>query len=665
MNKTLHFLSGVPRSGSTVLAAILNQNPQTHVSTTSGLVHALDGLANTWHSAHLLNDTDPNREKLAATMRGTIDYFYEGTDKPVIIDKGRGWPVPVILQAMHQVLGRKPKVIATVRSIPECAASFVRIARKDFGKPGKPRDLDEFVYTGQLLDHLRAAYISLQEGYQAYPECFLFVEYDDLLANPQRELDRIHEFLELEPFTYDLSNIDGRSVEEDDENLHGYDGMHNIKPQLARQHSEDPVEVLGSHYSSYCQPEFWLPTPRTKPALHDLDLQLAASTIGDFEEGWRLCQKLEQDEPGNHRAAYNRGWYYLHQGKIQEGYRLMDRGRIAGVFGDRRPDVPTNPWDGVTPGTVLLNLEGGLGDQIHQIRYAKLIADRGCRVVVSCSGPLASLFQDVEGVSAVVQSEATFGIYHDFWVAGMSAVVPLGLELADLSGKPYIRVPEVPRGKKRRIGLRWQGNPKFEHEHHKKFPYDLLFNAVRDTPDTEFISLQRDEGANARPAWVREVPLNSWEDTRAAVASCDLVISSCTSVSHLAAAMGVETWVVTPIMPYFMYALPGDRTPYYDSMRLFRQEEFGSWEAPFNKIRAALGNEGTVAEAAAKNRASQTQARPTVPVGQTTVKPRARAAFSVQPTATKKENLFSIGNTETVAAEPAKKTRKPRAKTNK
>jgi len=580
MNKTLHFLSGIPRSGSTVLAAILNQNPMTHVSTTSGLVHALDGLANTWHSAGLLNENDPERKKLAQTMRGAIDAFYEDTDKPVIIDKSRGWPIAQIMGAMSQVLNRPPKIIATVRSVPDCAASFIRVA--------KPADLDEFMHTGQLMDHLRAAYISLQNGFEYAPENFLFVEYEDLLADPKAQLARIHEFLELPAFEYDFNNIDGSTVAEDDEQLHGHAGMHDVKPVLAAQHKQDPRDLLKSHYGTFCQPEFWLERPRTVPELHDLDLMLAASTTGDFAEGWRIAQKLEAEEPNNHRAAYNRGWYYLRQGQIQKGYQLMDRGRIAGVFGNKHPDVPTPQWDGKTKGTILLYLEGGLGDQIHQVRYAKMIADRGCKVIVSCSGPLASLFVGVEGVSSVIQHEAVFGIYHDSWVAGMSAAVPLGLELADLSGAPYIAKPVVIKGRKKRIGLRWQGNSKFEHEHHKKFPYELMFDAVKDS-DYEFISLQRDEGAEATPPWVKQVPLNTWEDTRAAAASCDLVISSCTSVSHIAAAMGVETWVVTPIMPYFLYALDGDKTPYYDSMRLFRQEVFGDWSAPFDQIKARLG----------------------------------------------------------------------------
>lgn len=582
MKKQLHFLSGVPRSGSTVLAAILNQNPMTHVSTTSGLVHALDGLANTWHSAGLLNKNDPTRTKLAQTMRGMIDAFYEDTDKPVVIDKSRGWPISQIMAAMTQVLNHKPKIIATVRSVPDCAASFVRIE--------KPENLDEFMASGQLMDHLRAAYISLQEGYTYAPENFLFVEYEDLIANPKAQLERIHSFLGLPSFDYDFNNIDGSTVTEDDEQLHGTKGMHDVKPVLEAQHRQDPKDLLKHHYSSFCQPEFWLATPRTIPELHDLDLQLAASTIGDFSEGWRLAQKLEAEEPTNHRAAYNRGWYLLSQGQIQKGYQLMDRGRISGVFGNKRPNVPTQPWDGKSKGIVMLYLEGGLGDQIHQVRFAKLIAQRGCKVIVSCSGALASIFVGVEGVSAVIQHEATFGIYHDYFVQGMSAVVPLGLELEDLSGAPYIAKPKTIKNRKKRIGLRWQGQSKFEHEHHKKFPYELMFNAVKDA-NAEFISLQRDEGADSCPAWVKQVPLNTWEDTRNAVASCDLVISSCTSVSHLAAAMGVETWVVIPVMGYFLYAMEGDSCPYYDTMKLYRQEVFGEWETPFNKIKEAFGND--------------------------------------------------------------------------
>ena len=579
MKKTLHFLSGIPRSGSTVLAAILNQNPETHVSTTSGLVHALDGLANTWHSAGLLNENDPDRKKLAQTMRGMIDAFYEDTDKPVVIDKGRGWPIPIIMGAMTQVLGHKPKIIATVRPVPDCMASFVRVA--------KPENLDDFMYSGQLADHLKAAYISLQQGYEAMPECFLFVEYDNLLANPKAELDRIHEFLGLAPFEYDLSNIDGSSVKEDDENLHGYAGMHDIKPELKRLHDEKSKDVLKHHYNQFCQPEFWNDGKRTMPELDDLDLQLAAGKMGDFAEGWRLAEKLNKERPTDHRAAYNRSWYLLKQGDVREGYKQMDRGRFCGIIGERHPDTPMPEWDGRSKGTILLYCDHGLGDQIHQVRYVKDLVARGNKVIVCCSGQLAQLFSQVEGVSAVIQHGAEYGVYHDFWAFAMVAPNYLGYEMADLSGVPYIPKPNVIKGRRKRIGLRWQGNSKFEDDHNKKFPYQMLFDAVQGA-DYEFISLQRDEGADACPPWVKRVPLDSWQDTQVAVASCDLVISSCTSVSHIAAAMGVPTWVVIPVMGYYLYALDGEKCPYYDCMTLFRQEAFGDWTAPFERIKMKL-----------------------------------------------------------------------------
>lgn len=135
--------------------------------------------------------------------------------------------------------------------------------------------------------------------------------------------------------------------------------------------------------------------------------------------------------------------------------------------------------------------------------------------------------------------------------------------------------------------MRWQGNSKFEEDHNKRFPYDLMFNAVKNF-DVEFISLQRDEGSEACPPWVKRVPLDSWIDTQNAVASCDMVISACTSVSHLSAAMGIETLVVIPCMGYYLYALDGSEVPYYNSMRLFRQKTFSEWSDPFNEVKEYL-----------------------------------------------------------------------------
>jgi hypothetical protein len=578
LTKKLHFLSGLPRSGSTVLAAILNQNSQTHVSTTSGLGAALDALATTWHREPLLEKNDRDRKKLANAMRGLIHGYYdEITSKPVVIDKARNWPLPVVVSAMAQVLGHKPRIIATVRSVPDCMASFVRVA--------KPENLDDFIQQSGLTAHLKSSYQVLQAGYQADPECFLFVEYEDLLADPRTQLQRIHDFLGLDPFEYDFERIDGSTVKEDDEGLHGVAGLHDIKPKLGRQHNQSPRDVLAHHYSEFCQPEFWLPKPRTTPDIDLLDLQLTASTMGDFAEGQRIADKLKLERPTDHRAAYNRGWYELREGKIEEGYKLLQRGRKVKIVGDAPPKTPQPEWDGKSEGTVLLQLEGGLGDQIHQVRYAGDLSRRGCRVIVSCSGPLVSLLQKQPDVAAVVQHGAEYGVYHDFWMAGMSSPVYLGLNRRSIRGDAYIHTDFNVPGKKLRVGLRWSGNKQFEAQHHKLFPAQLFFDAVK-RDDVEFISLQRDADLEFKPSWVQDVPLETWNDTHKAVSSCDLVISSCTSVSHLSAAMGIPTWVVIPIMGYYLYAEPGNKTPYYNSMRLFRQQKYGDWTHPFEEIKS-------------------------------------------------------------------------------
>lgn len=542
--KTLHFLTGLPESGQSLLASILRQNALLDLTNT-GLPESIGRMMQSF------DQTTPP-ETIVSGIRSVVEAQSAG-DRPIILDKNLNWSLPQLIQLMGAVLERPPKIIVMVRSVPECAASL-------FGKL-PPEEFDNAVQYGDDLDLLKNTYVAIQSGYQQSPECFLFVEYSDLISDPKQQLERIHNFLDLPPFEYDTSSL--------------------TKIDL------DAREVLKHHYASFCQGEFWLKKPRTTPEFHRLDLQLAAAVQGNFAEAWRISQELAKDEPNNHRAAFNRGWYLLRQGQIQQGYQLMDRGRLVGVFGNRKPQNLGPNWDGKSKGIVLLHLEGGLGDQIHQVRYAKPIADRGCKVIVACSAALASLFWDVAGVSGVVAHEVMQGVLHHYYVSGMSSVVPLGFELEDLSGDPYITKPITIKSPRRRIGLRWQGSSHFEKEHNKKFPPELMFEALKDVK-AEFVSLQRDEGAEECPSWVNQVPLNTWEETRQACASCDLVISSCTSVSHLAAAMGINTYVVIPVMPYFLYALDGPTTPYYNSMTLIRQKVFGNWEAPFNEIAEKL-----------------------------------------------------------------------------
>ena len=575
----LYFLSGLPRSGSTVLAAILNQHPQVYASPTSGLVDLLGHIVGVWENNLAMAVQGRSKDELLRLMRGVIKAKYETIDKPIILDKSRTWPHPKIMTLMEEVLGHGVKILATVRDVSDCAASCVRAVG--------PERVKDFLREAEIIQHLRNSYMVLEGGYKAKPENFLFVEYENLVTSKQEQMDLIHEFLGLDQFKYDFDNIKSNLVEEFDADVWKIPGLHFVAPKLAHRHSQDSKSVLGTQYESFCQPAFWRPEPTAPTEIPLIDIQQEAGLRGDFELGWRLSQEAMEARPDDDRIAFNAGWYLMMQGRLRDGMALMDRGRPENVFG--KPLASNAPmWDGHTPGDILLTLEGGFGDQINQVRFAKDISLRGNKVIVVASPEIIPLFKDSFPYATFCTREAAAGVYHDFQVLGMSAPVPLCLEYANINGRPYIQTNSFNRpGGRARIGLRWQGSTDYENELRRHFDPALLFNAVKEV-DADFVCLQRDEGTEHCPSWVNRVPLTDWRTTANVIQSCDLVISSCTSIGHLGGALGVPTWIMVPVMPYFLWALPGDRAPWYDSVRLFRQEKYEDWTSAFDKLKKEL-----------------------------------------------------------------------------
>lgn len=320
--------------------------------------------------------------------------------------------------------------------------------------------------------------------------------------------------------------------------------------------------------------------------LHPLDIALNCAINGQPDLSEEILREQDQQDP---RVLFNLGWHDMRHGQLKKGFAGMNVGRNIKVFGSPPIGGPIpRPEDDLNGKHVLLRSEGGLGDEIINFRFANNFKERGAIVTVACHPRLAKLFSR-EGYAVVTNDTADRqGVYFDYWVPAMSAAYCLDLEMDDLDGRAYITTPEVEKGNKFRIGLKWSGNPQFEHEQHRTFPTDLMFDAVGGH-DVEYVSLQRDEGKEHRPEWAQEVCLDDWTDTAAEIAKCDLVISSCTSIAHCSAAMGIPTWVVTPVLPYYLWALPGDTSPWYDSVKLYRQETYGLWDAPFNQIKNDLG----------------------------------------------------------------------------
>lgn len=331
-----------------------------------------------------------------------------------------------------------------------------------------------------------------------------------------------------------------------------------------------------------------------------LDKQLQYSLAGDFNNGWKLVQELEKERPECHRCAFNRGWYLLQQGKFQEGFELLNRGRWVNVFGSPALNISNKPIfnlssDDINGKVILIRNEGGFGDEILNIRFVTKLAKAGAEIIVSCRKGLHNLMMRVEGVRAVLPPEYESRVRFDYWAPAMSLPYLTQNTYETLSGKSYITAdPDLVTDAKQifseetgmKIGIRWTGNQKFEHEQYRKFPPQLMVDLIKNR-NANFYSLEIDNpplmgSQDLRPALV------DWDHTAAVISNLDLVITSCTSVAHMAGALGVPVWIIVPILPYYSWALPGNKTPWYDSVRLFRQSKQYSWDEPFEEISGAL-----------------------------------------------------------------------------
>ena len=141
--------------------------------------------------------------------------------------------------------------------------------------------------------------------------------------------------------------------------------------------------------------------------------------------------------------------------------------------------------------------------------------------------------------------------------------------------------------KKLKVGIRWAGRPDFEHQQLRLFPPEILTDLPKNDR-VQFYSFQRDDNLVELPPEIVDLGpyLKEWDDTAAALHHMDLMISSCTSVAHLSAAMGKETWVMVPTLPYFPWALPGEKSVWYQSATVIRQSRFGDWESARAEVRS-------------------------------------------------------------------------------
>lgn len=263
MIKNFVMLSGLPRSGSTVLSSMLNQHTDIHATTTSPIADLLIDINIQWPniSQALRN---PHVNQHTNIIRGALTGAMEHISEPVIVDKNRLWPR--CGDFMEPVLGYKPKIICTVRDIPDILASYILLIEKN---NHKVTFVDEsIVELGLPINnknrckvlwekYVQHPYTSLRIGYGANNVELLFVEYADIVENGQSTVDRICDFIGVNRYT--LSTTTLQPMEENDQFHGGMDGLHHIRPVLAKT-SPSPEKVIGHELTNYyrsLRAEFW------------------------------------------------------------------------------------------------------------------------------------------------------------------------------------------------------------------------------------------------------------------------------------------------------------------------------------------------------------------------------------------------------------------------
>lgn len=334
--------------------------------------------------------------------------------------------------------------------------------------------------------------------------------------------------------------------------------------------------------------------------MHLLDQQLNLMIRGQFKEGWKVNQLLEQTIPNDPRHLFNRGWFLIHQGKFQEGYQLLDAGRHISVYGNPQIQTTKPIWnkEDLYKKTVILNLEGGLGDQIIHARFAKDIKKRGGKCIICCSPELFDIINTIKGATKCIPHNKTLKTKHDYWIPSFSAGWLFGYDFKTLPNTPYLQADphstEIWKGliksNKIKVGIRWSGNPSFEHQQFRIFPAEKLLD-FKKYKNIQLYSLQRDDDIKELPEEIIDLQklLISWKDTLAAIQNLDLIITSCTSIAHAASAMGKPTWVIVPILPYHIWTY-GDKHSlwYQETTRIFRQKKFGNWDETFQELEEEL-----------------------------------------------------------------------------
>lgn len=254
MTKTYHFINGMPRSGSTLLANILNQNPRFWATPTSGLCPLLLQINNLWSQIPELRASATPADKMNA-LGSMFQGFHENIDRPVVFSKSRGWVCA--FELLEHFSEHPPKIIVTYRDIPSILSSCEKLFRKELASPASVAQWGANMETieGRLAfwtgsDQLvGGAYNRIRDCVRrGHRDNMHFVNFDELTSVPEQTIRSVYTFLGEEHFPHAFNNVEQSTTEKDIE--HGFVDLHTIRREV-KPIKKDYREILGDAVRPY------------------------------------------------------------------------------------------------------------------------------------------------------------------------------------------------------------------------------------------------------------------------------------------------------------------------------------------------------------------------------------------------------------------------------
>jgi tetratricopeptide (TPR) repeat protein len=329
---------------------------------------------------------------------------------------------------------------------------------------------------------------------------------------------------------------------------------------------------------------------------------LLLDEMGDGERAIAYFDRAIAQQSDNLEMRWTRALGLLRLGDFARGFaeyevRFQRKQTALGYF-----TMPLWQGESLAGRTILVHTEQGFGDTLQCIRFMPMLAAQGARVLFSCPPEMMRLMAGFPGIAENLVHGAPMPGVVDFHVPILSLPHRLGITLATIpAAVPYLVPPAglrppVPRASdtKLAVGIAWAGNPKHPNDANRSMPLEQFF-ALSDLEGVALYSLQKgaraaDLAALGFDAFVRDLGpgIADFADLAAAMMALDLVVSIDSAPVHLAGALGRRAFVMLPAKPDWRWLRGRDDSPWYPTLRLFRQSTPGDWAGVMERVRAAV-----------------------------------------------------------------------------